>query len=41
MCRHYEKRGDCPNKDCTFAHSQRELEKYKKINEDRKKLEKS
>jgi hypothetical protein len=40
MCRYYEIKGGCANKECTFAHSQKELEKYKKMQLDKKLFEK-
>jgi len=40
MCRYYEIKGGCTNKECTFAHSQKELEKYKKMQLDKKLFEK-
>ena len=39
MCRYNEIKGGCTNKDCTYAHSVKELEKYKKMQVDKKLFE--
>jgi hypothetical protein len=37
MCKYYNIKGGCTYKECTFAHSKKELERYEKIWEDKKK----